>query len=725
MQQSKTVLFLSILGSWILPFVAAADPLAFANALTDHAVLQRDVEVPIWGRGTPGATVEVRSSLGVKASATVDKDGRWEVRLPAQPARMEPFEIMATSGKEKTKLGDLLYGDVWFGSGQSNMSVSFYGYGRSVLGFKSEVMGKKGADGAAPVIEPAALTDPDLVASLKAPIRLLYVPQGASWIPEKEILWPANWDKECIGWTRPTVKTVSHFGAAQYYFGVALQKEIGVPVGLVNASFPGTRIEAWNDFQNGMRKRKEQPAFASTRAGGVSAWQEGAWRRWVVDGERERYPAALRAWQEKYAPIELENGAYRLPDYDVASRPAGEWTRVTLPTLFNKAPWKTNTVEHTVIRCEYELTQQEAKLGWAIGVGDGKLKIRKEATYLNGKCVGISGSPWHGYGLPQDAQRVGKNVIVFEIDTGADADSGFGGAAPSITVWRDGKKTQCFLTNAFVNVSTPDPKNPRPENFGRESCNAMRPGSCHNAQTEPLYPMAIKGVLWYQGCSDIGNEGWYVSYFDNLVGGWRHRFTYKDKLPVFVTEIAPVDTAMNDQSEPVDKWCGNATMRANLARLAVTTPDCGVISLMDIGEKDIHPINKKDVGARWARLALARVYGRKIVEGGPVPVKTEFKDDGTVEITYINAVGLKARDGGEIRGFELAGPKVAKGEKRQIVRAKAVVKGDKIIVSASGITDVRLVRYAFDNMPYPYSNLVNAEGLPAATVYEERPAAAK
>lgn len=693
--------------------------LRFASAITDHAVLQRDVACPIWGIARPGAKVRVVSSVGGKADAIADADGRWIAKLPPHAALARPFTVTAESDGEKAVISDLLYGDVWYGSGQSNMSVTFDGYGRRVIGFD------------------------DLPKIGNQPmVRLLYVPQSVSYVPEKEIFWPETWDKDRRGWTRCTPETARRFGAAQFFFGIKLQKALGVPVGLVNAAYPGVKIDTWNDFINGMDLAKRDSDFSRSYAMGVSRWCEGVWKYWVADGNRERYPEAIRKWREKNAPLELlEKGEFRMPEFDDSG-----WMKMTLPFTFTGSPWIKGRPNTTYIRVPVDLTAEQVKQGWAIRVGDGKLKIRKESTYLNGVCCGVSGSPRHGYGLNSKAMREGRNVIFFSVESSGEDNDGWSGSAPSIAIWRNGpvESSRIVLTNATVFVSASDPKNPRPANYGREACNALRAGSCHNSMNEPLYPMAIRGVLWYQGCSDVGNESWYTSLFQNRVDSWRRRFTHAGTLPVIATEIAPHNLGTKPTSREkikqglVDKspvWSVSASWRAYITKLANSIPDCSSIPLNDGGEDDIHPINKELVGERWFRQAMKRAYGRDIGEDdGPTVEGVEWRG-GEAIIHLTHAKGLKTSDGKPVKGFELAGPPSdeldEKGQPKKnrdgsvkkrydFVYADAKIDGETVTLSAPGISEASALRYAFFDLNVGW-NLVNGAGYPARTMSETKP----
>jgi sialate O-acetylesterase len=243
----------------------------------------------------------------------------------------------------------------------------------------------------------------------------------------------------------------------------------------------------------------------------------------------------------------------------------------------------------------------------------------------------------------------------------------------------------------------------------------------------PLYPMAIKGAVWYQGCSDLGN-GKYADFFKTLVEGWRAQFTYKDKLPVIITEICPhqLDTKPNSTQRMANgetnapTWSVNADMRRQLNELATLLPDCDTISLLDLGEPDIHPIHKEEVGERYANWALQHVYGKKVQGSCPQVESVEWKGPKCV-VKLRNAKGLKTRDGKPVKGFELGGP-VEKGkdkngkEKEGVVLhfASAKIVGDTIELTCPEVKEAFAFRYAWFDLDCGW-NVVNGAGLPLGT----------
>lgn len=229
--------------------------------------------------------------------------------------------------------------------------------------------------------------------------------------------------------------------------------------------------------------------------------------------------------------------------------------------------------------------------------------------------------------------------------------------------------------------------------------NPNKPTLLYNGMINPFLPVAIKGVIWYQGESNNSRAYQYKELFPLMINNWREKFN-RPKLPFLFVQLANF-MAVNPQ--PVEStW---AELRESQAA-ALSLPNTGMAVAIDIGEAgDIHPKNKQDVGIRLALVAQAKVYQQKVVYEGPVYQSYTVKGD-KIELTFKpDATGLKAKEG-ELTGFAVA------GEDKQFRWAKAEINGNTIVVSSKDVAKPVAVRYAWANNPV--CNLVNGAGLPAA-----------
>lgn len=650
--------------------------LRFASVCSDDMVVQRGVAAPIWGYARPGAKVTLALNGKSVGTATADASGRWLVRVPPQKANAKPSRLTATCGKEKAEIGNVLFGDVWFGCGQSNMAFTFDGYGRPPVG--GEAFLEKAAGN--PLVRTLLMNDGE---------------NRNCGFPRADALG--------VRWQTAKKEEIRKFGAALYWMGAKLADELKVPIGLVNASWGATKIDGWEDmaFCERNARRGSYPA----RIG--EFWMNRR-RSFVESGGAPAYRERLKAYNDVYVParnfLKGEPG-YRegTPTLHDAAFDDAAWKLVrpgengfvggVLPEDFSGVFW---------MRAVVDLTAEEAKRNWAITYAD---SCGQDMTYVNGKAIGGSGAKSHGYGMSN--LRAGRNVVVVEYRVHK-ANAGGGLHKPvTMSVWPKGERKREIPFKALVGKTQTKDRPPDNPN----AVNMFTPGSMHNGLVQPLYPMAIKGAVWYQGCSDLGN-GKYKELFEALVAGWRANFTSAGLLPVVLTEIAPHaigDTERRQKAGETAKptWSVTADMRNTLNELGAEVPGCGTVSLLDLGEKDIHPVRKEEVGRRWCDWALAHVYGRNVAGGAPVVASVEWKGAKAV-LRLKDAKGLRTRDGKAPKGFELAGPSA---DKLTYHFADAKIVGDTIEVTCPQVAEAFSVRYAWFDLDCGW-NVVNGAGHP-------------
>jgi len=230
---------------------------------------------------------------------------------------------------------------------------------------------------------------------------------------------------------------------------------------------------------------------------------------------------------------------------------------------------------------------------------------------------------------------------------------------------------------------------------------AQLPGGLFNAMIAPLTPFGIRGVIWYQGEGNAGRPEQYGHLLPALIDGWRKAWSIGD-FPFLVVQL-PNYRAVRD--EPGDSnW---ARLREVQLHTFDTVPGTGLAVTIELGEAaDVHPPYKREVGRRLARWALGTTYGRDIEYSGPL-FEEMVREGGKIRLRFRHAgAGLVARDGGELRGFAVA------GEDRQFRWARALIEGDSAVIWNDEVPAPVAARYAWaDN---PVCNLFNEEGLPAS-----------
>lgn len=643
----------------------AAAEVRLPAVIGDAMVLQRDSKIRVWGWADPGEPVAI-AFLGQSFKAKADRSGQWSAALGPYPAG-GPHE-MSIVGKNSLKLSDILIGDVWVASGQSNMEWPLKGpWGVSVDNADREI---------------AAANFPQ--------IRLLAVEQKTAPRPDS--------DTTSEGWRAVTPETVARASAVAYFFGRELHQRYQVPIGLIQASWGGTVAEAWMS-ESALRRF---PEFAqSTKAlRGTSEEARAAYRDCA-----QRRTAWYRAHaQDDRGRVDGRN-IWADPKFDSSA-----WPTIVLPQAF-AACGKDFDGFAGAVWFRRTLTVPSEQLGKPVFLSLGSL-VSDDVTYFNGQQVGATQGflKSREYVVPAKHVRAGENSIVVRL-TGINeptfACTGLLGPADQM-VANVGTK-QVPLSGIWSYMPGPDLQDfPRADAIAlaaNPSPNA--PTALFNGMINPLRPMRIKGVIWYQGESNADRPAQYRTLFPALIGDWRKQWGYD--LPFLFVQLAGFGP---NKPEPADyPW---AELR-EAQTMALSVPGTGMASAVDIGnEHDIHPSNKQDVGRRLALAAAKVAYGEDIVHSGPTyqSMKTENQQ---IRIRLSNVgSGLLIRDKyGYGRGFEIAG---ADGEYHW---AQARLDGQDVIVSSPLVEQPTAVRYAWSNTPD--GNVYNREELPAVPFRTDQP----
>ena len=229
--------------------------------------------------------------------------------------------------------------------------------------------------------------------------------------------------------------------------------------------------------------------------------------------------------------------------------------------------------------------------------------------------------------------------------------------------------------------------------------NQRSPSACYNSMIKPLLPFSCRGVIWYQGESNVKAPEQYQTLFPAMIQDWRDRWGQGD-LPFYFVQIAPFHYKTNPMS---------AAFLREAQGMALSLPNTGMVVTMDIGDPtNIHPKVKKPVSERLALLALKHTYGRsKLIASGPVYSEQKIKGKKIrLSFTEIGG-GLASRDGEPLTHFTIA------GSNGKFVPANAEIDGDTIVVQSPQISKPKAVRFGWGSADMP--NLMNKEGLPASS----------
>lgn len=609
---------------------------------TDNMVVQQNSTLTIPGTAAPGAKVSVKADWqGGEATAKADREGRFKLSLPT-PAAGGPYTLVLSDGTgDDLVLSNVLSGEVWLCSGQSNMEMPVDGWGK-IMNHDAVV---------------ATSQHPD--------IRLLQL--------EKKIALSPKDDAEVKngGWVMYSSATMNS-SAIAYLYALRLHDELGVPVGVIDSSWGGTYAEAWTgyDYLQGV------PGFEVTL--------EALRKVGFDDGGVEKLVAELH---DSY----LRANGLDKPSFDAARMQSGKgWDRMEVPGYWENSVlpgydggvWMQRKVTLPVSAAGKDLTLN-------LGTIDDC-----DVTYFNGVKVGGLGDcvSKRSYTVPGNLVKAGDNVItVCVVDQGGLG--GMCGDAAEMNVQADGKSYPLAGTWSYKAQNLDEPLKPMPDVSWPNHIST----SIYNAMINPLRVMPVRGVIWYQGCSNVGRPEQYEPLFQALITNWRNLWGNKE-MPFYFVQLAGFMQPVNVQ--PDSNW---ALLRNSQAK-ALSLPNTGMAVAIDLGNPvDIHPTDKQEVARRLSLIALARDYGKDYVYEAPVCV--DSKVEGNRMVLKFN--GVVKPTSTALTGF-IIGDKDGK-----FACANGRLEGnDTIVLSSPLIAEPTAARYNWAD--YPGGNLYGPTGLPVA-----------
>ena len=571
----------------------AADPAAaprLDGLIGDHAVLQRGQPIVVRGAGVPGQPITLRLA-GRSTTATPDRDGRFATRLPALPAG-GPYDLTLTTADSTTTIRDLLIGDVFLCSGQSNMELP---------------------------VSAAQDLIPDAHPPLDDKLRLVTIAKASNETPlPRFATMPV--------WAAAGPDTIPGFSAACFYMVQALRRSEGVPIGAVHASWGGSRISAWMGDaalrSAGMARGADLRALHATNPvaaerGASTIWEDW-WRRGTGDA------AGREPWQ---------------PDAALDWKPVpkiGNFEQWGVPALadYNGMIWYQRVVTLTAAQAGGAATL-------AIGVVDDA-----DRTWVNGIGVGGNSNAARAriYTLPAGTLKPGRNVLTVN-DDDVYAYGGMTGPADSMVLTlADGAHVPISDGWRYAiakRVQGNAPRSPWDDINGA--------GTLYNGMIAPLGATALAGIAWYQGESDTGLPG-YETRLAAMIRGWRQQFG-QPTIPLAIAQLANYGTPPIAPGES-----GWADVREAQRLMAARDGHAGVAVTIDLGDPlDIHPGEKHAVGQRLARVLRPLAYAGH-EPAGPSIATAGRTADGGVTLRFAGVTGaLHPRASRTAIGFELCG----------------------------------------------------------------------
>jgi sialate O-acetylesterase len=471
-----------IRAAWLLagtlgPAAALAAP-QLDPVWTDHAVIQRGRPIVVEGTAAPRSTVEIR--LGTQTvQARADRAGRFAAEFAPIEAPSDPLTLTVADSSGTATVSDILVGDVWLCSGQSNMEWSV-----SVSTGGEQAAQDSDDDG----------------------LRLLQIPKDTAAAPRRAFSQP-------VAWAKASPQSVPGFSAACYYMARQLRKDLGVPIGAIHASWGGSQVRAWLTPEAGAKlygeeqmallaRYAEDPLAAVTKF--APSW-ESWWREGSGGQEPWKNPDAL-AWQ---------------PVPSITPWPGWAGT-----------PLAADAIGNVWFRRTLTLTPEQAAKGGTLSIG---VIDDMDTTWVNGRIVGntFSWSQEREYAIPPGYLRAGANEIVFAASNSWGS-GGFTSAADKLAFTVDGGERIALGEGWRYSIGAIRAMPPRAPWDGIAGIGVM-----HNRMIAPLGPVALKGAAWYQGESDVGIPG-YSERLRELFAGWRRQFGADTRM--LVVQLPNFDT---------------------------------------------------------------------------------------------------------------------------------------------------------------------------------------
>lgn len=614
-------------------------------------VLQRQKPVKIWGSSSAKASFTVEF-MGQNKKVKADRVGHWTVEFPAAEAG-GPYEMKFNSDSSFV-FSNIMIGDVWFCSGQSNMEW--------------KVMQTFNA--------PYELRSADL-----PNIRSFTVTRQVSSSPLANTL-PSQW-QVC------TPQHAAYFSAVAYFFAKEIHQREKIPIGIIHASWGGTFIEAWT----GLESISPHPDFTAL----ADSFRLRRSTPRSIEAKEKKYSREYDEWKKKIQGLDPGyTGRWFSPEFT----PAG-WSTLIAPGF-----WESQGLK------DYDgIVWMRKEINVPASLAGKNLLLNLEViddydiTWFNGVEIGsMSWAPGRRiYAIPGKLVKEGKNLLAIRIE-----DNGGNGGFRSRNaadlrlqeVVESDNPLIIPVSGEWLYHSTIVPSHylPKPEAPGSNRI----PSSIYNAMVAPFSSLAVKGILWYQGESNAGRAYQYRSLLPLMIRDWRKQFQ-RDDLPFLLVQIAAHGALTENPVE--NSW---AALREAQA-MTLSVPQTGMVVTIDVGDPyDVHPTNKQVVGKRLAAEARKLVYGEADLQTSPVYRSMQVKGN-KVHIQFTNtATGLVTN--GKLKGFAIA------GADKKFVWADAAIEGREVVVWSDQVQQPVSVRYAWAGSPVESNgaNLYNAEGFPAS-----------
>ncbi|WP_033150303.1 sialate O-acetylesterase [Prevotella sp. RM4] len=612
-------------------------------------VVQRGKLIPVWGHADAGETVTVRFNKKVYQT-TADADGRWRVDLPKMKAG-GPYQLTVND----QTIDNILVGDVWLLSGQSNIDVTIE---RVYPQYTQEIDNYENNE-----------------------IRLFRVQNETSTHGVKEDIRHTN-----INWKPVNKQNAWLFSAAGYFLGKRMFQTNKVPQGIIVNSWGGTPIEAWISEDS---LKADYPMLIKK----LQMYQNDNYVRAQMQANgaaNQQWESILNQTDPGYADVAVDETSWQQIDQN-------NWTWRGTGSVWLR--------QHITIDKEHAGKPARLLLGTLFD---------RDVTYLNGKQIGQTGYqyPPRRYDIPEGMLKEGDNVIAIRFINKFGAVH-FIPEKPYMLCFGDDRLSQNPMPKDVqplsqlwkMKVGAEMPQCPS----GDVSLQNL-PTTLYNAVLYPLAPYAINGVVWYQGESNTGNPAPYADHLKKLMGSWRDRWN-DQQMPFVIVQLANYDgrqqtgfpRPITPQTEPVNS--GWAQLREAQRVVAKADAKAELAVINDLGETvDIHPLRKKEVAERIGLCFDKLLYNNK-VKLAPEVVSTQVSD-AAIQLTLDQPI-----QEGDLYTFE-----VCNNGNNTYQNVPAVGKGNVItlLVPQASQASALKIRYAWKDDP-KQANVRSLSGLPMSS----------
>ena len=635
---------------FVQPFISDAQ-VRLPKLVSDGMILQRGIPINIWGWAKSGESITVNFNNKI-AKTIATNDGKWQLKLPAMLAG-GPYQ-MEIKASNRIILKNILLGDVWVCSGQSNMEL--------------------------PMLRVKPKYETVIAQSENSNIRQFDVKRRFDFANKKE-------DFDYGEWIAANPDDVLNFTAVGYFFAKNLYQKYKVPIGLIKVAVGGSPAEAWIS-ELGLKN-------FSTYQKLVNRFKDST----VVDSISQADNKKVSDWNRNINQNDLgiANKWFNSDFY------SSDWKSMKIPGywdeqgIFKNEKLSVNINPNNIngvfwFRNEIEISSTMVGKPALLILGT---IVDSDKVYVNGVEIGSTSYqyPPRRYNVPAGLLKEGKNNIIIRVVS----NSGLGG-------FTKGKDYALYIDAQSINLEgnwkakLSYASKPMPGGFISFQ---NQPSGLFNGMINPLLNYGIKGVIWYQGESNTGKAQEYTQLFKDLIVDWRSNWNQKN-LPFLYVQLP---NFMSPKPQPSESnWAQLREAQLNTLSL----PNTGMAIAIDAGEyNDIHPLDKQTIGNRLSLVSQKVVYGEKnIVYSGPLYNSYQLNENQVILNFNSIGTGLTAKNG-ELKGFAIA------GVDGKFIWAKAKIENNSVVVWSDEIDKPTAIRYAWADNPNT-ANLYNKEGLPAS-----------